>query len=366
MERIPVARPSIGTNERAYVLDAVDTGWISSVGPYISKFEAAFAEQVGAKHAIATVNGTVALHLALMGKNLQPGDEVIIPTVTFIATANAVTYCGAVPVVVDVELPNLNISAQAIEAAITPRTVGIIPVHLFGHPADMDAVNEIAARHGLWVIEDAAESHGALWNGKQAGTLADAAMFSFFGNKIIATGEGGMVTTNDDEMAAHMRLLRGQGMDPGRRYWFIEVGYNYRMTNLQAALGLAQLERLPEFQAQRTVIADTYNSVLSAAGDRLLLPHTDSRASHAHWMYSVYLTEGGEADRDRVMRELDALGIETRPVFYPMHMLPPYRNSNSYPIADTWAVRGISLPTFHDLTVAQVERVAESLLSVLG
>ena len=240
MNRIFVAQPKMAGNERMYVLDCLDTNWISSNGKYIAAFEEAFAKYCGAKHAIAANNGTTALHLALVALDLKPGDEVIIPTVTYIATANAVRYCGATPVLVDVCADTMNINPADIERKITPKTRGIIPVHLYGHPADMDAVNRIATKHGLWVVEDAAEAHGAEVNGKKVGTLGTCATFSFFGNKIITTGEGGMVTTDDDELAAKLRLYRGQGMDPNRRYWFPVVGFNYRMTNIQAAIGLAQ------------------------------------------------------------------------------------------------------------------------------
>ena len=253
MNRIMVAEPTLGGNERKYVLDCLDTNWISSNGKYIGMLESAFAEFCGSKHAIACNNGTTSLHLALVAMGLEPGDEVIIPTVTYIATANCVRYCHATPVLVDVEPGTLNVDPAAIEKAITPKTKGIIPVHLYGYPADMDAINAIAQRHGLFVLEDAAEAHGATIGGRRVGSMGTAASFSFFGNKIVTTGEGGMLTTDDDDLAARMRLLRGQGMDPKRRYWFPVVGYNYRMTNIQAAIGLGQMERVSEKLAKRQI-----------------------------------------------------------------------------------------------------------------
>ncbi|MBY4828856.1 DegT/DnrJ/EryC1/StrS family aminotransferase [Burkholderia dolosa] len=366
MQRIMVAQPKMAGNERKYVLDCLDTNWISSNGKYIPAFEEAFAKFCGVKHAIAANNGTTALHLALVALGLQPGDEVIIPTVTYIATANAVRYCGATPVLVDVDADTMNIDPQDIERKLTARTKGIIPVHLYGHPADMDAVNEIAKTHGLWVVEDAAEAHGAEVRGKRVGGLGNCATFSFFGNKIITTGEGGMVTTNDDELAAKLRLYRGQGMDPKRRYWFPVVGYNYRMTNIQAAIGLAQMEGIDNALAERERLAGWYNEALNQLRDKLVLPAEAPWAKQVFWMYNVFLRDGDEHKRDAVMRGLDEMGIETRPVFYPMHVLPPYMEESTYPIADLWSPRGINLPTHQDLTRADVQRIADSLYQILA
>lgn len=366
MDRIPVAKPKLTGNERRYVLDCLDTNWISSLGKYIGAFEAGFAEFCGVRHAISTNNGTTALHLAMAALGLEAGDEVIVPTVTYIATANAVRYCGATPVFVDV-LPNtLNLDPAQIESKITSRTRGIIPVHLYGHPAEMEAINETAARHGLWVVEDAAEAHGAEIDGRKAGSFGTCGAFSFFGNKIITTGEGGMLTTNDDELAARMRLLRGQGMDPQRRYWFPVVGYNYRMTNIQAAIGLAQLEEIDAALAARRQLAAWYNEALGGLVNHLALPSEVGCAKHAYWMYTVYLIGGGEARRDALMSQLAAQGIETRPVFYPMHVLPPYKCREDFPIADTWAARGINLPTHLDISKDDTIRIAKALAEAIA
>jgi perosamine synthetase len=361
MKKISVAMPTLGGNERIYVLDCIDSNWISSLGKYIGAFEDSFASFCGVNHAIAVNNGTTALHLALVALGLGPGDEVIVPTVTYIATANAVRYCGATPVFADASPGTLNISPEAIGALITPRTKGIIPVHLYGHPADMVAINEIARRHDLWVLEDAAEAHGAEVQGSRVGGLSKCATFSFFGNKIITTGEGGMVTTNDGELADRLRLYRGQGVDPTRRYWFPVVGYNYRMTNIQAALGLAQMERIDQAVEKRDQVASWYTELLSDLGDELMLPQEADWARSVCWMYTVYLREGGQERRDSVMAALDAAGIETRPVFYPMHTLPPYLESRSYPVADLWAARGLNLPTHQELSREDVKRVATGL-----
>lgn len=366
MKRISVAQPKMAGNERRYVLDCLDTNWISSNGKYIVKFEEEFAAFCGVKHAIATNNGTTALHLALVGMGLQAGDEVIIPTVTYIATANAVRYCNGTPVLVDVCADTMNIDPAEIERRITPNTKGIIPVHLYGHPADMDAINTIAQKHGLWVLEDAAEAHGATVGGAKVGSLGTCATFSFFGNKIVTTGEGGMVTTNDDALAARLRLFRGQGMDPDRRYWFPVIGYNYRMTNIQAAIGLAQMEQIQTSLNERQEIAGWYNDLLKDHRDTFVLPIQADGATHVFWMYNIFLREGGEAKRDAVMQHLDHLDIETRPVFYPMHVLPPYKEDTAYPVADLWAAQGINLPTHQDLSRSDVERVVAGLLSAVA
>jgi perosamine synthetase len=366
LNRISIAQPRLAGNERKYVLDCLDTNWISSIGKYIGEFEESFASFCGVKNAIAANNGTTALHLALVALDLQPGDEVLIPTVTYIATANAVRYCGATPVLVDVCADTMNIDPTQIEQRITPRTKGIIPVHLYGHPADMTQINEIADRHRLWVVEDAAEAHGAEVHGRKVGGLGTCATFSFFGNKIITTGEGGMITTNDDALAAKLRLFRGQGMDPKRRYWFPVVGYNYRMTNIQAAIGLAQMETIDQALADRHTLARWYDAALKPLQDQLVLPTQHDWAKQVYWMYNIFLREGDEHRRDAVMRQLDNAGIETRPVFYPMHVLPPYKEDTSYPVADEWAQRGINLPTHQELSQADVTRVAESLAAALA
>ena len=366
MKRISVAEPKLYGNEKTYVLDCLDSTWISSIGKYIGAFEKIFAEFCGVKHAIATNNGTTALHLALVVLGLKPGDEVLIPTVTYIATANAVRYCGATPVLVDVCAETMNIDPLDMERKITSKTRGIIPVHLYGHPAEMGPINDLAKRHGLFVLEDAAEAHGAEYLGEKVGGLGDCATFSFFGNKIVTTGEGGMVTTNDDDLAEKLRLYRGQGMDPKRRYWFPVMGYNYRMTNIQAAIGLAQMENIQIALTERERLARWYDQALAPLSDKIVLPAQASWAKQVYWMYNIFLREGGEKERDAVMQMLDKDGIETRPVFYPMHVLPPYQEEGSYPVADQWAQRGINLPTHQMLTEDDVMRVADRLSAALA
>ena len=365
MDRIPIAKPTLSGNVRKYVLDCLDSTWISSHGRYIEEFENAFARFCGVKYAVATNNGTTALHLALVALGVGPGDEVIVPTVTYVATANAVRYCGARPILVDVAPGTLNIDPSAIEAKLTPNTKGIIPVHLYGHPAEMNAIRAIASRHGLFVLEDAAEAHGAEYQNQRVGSLGDLAAFSFFGNKILTTGEGGMVTTNSLELTAKLRIYRGQGMDPQRRYWFPVVGYNYRMTNIQAAIGLAQTETIEERIEERARLADWYSQGLSTLSGQIILPSQRQAVRHVYWMYTIYLSHGGAERRDAVIQRLDELGIETRPVFHPIHTLPPYREDQLYPIADEWAPRGISLPTHSFLTQDDVARISSGLSTVL-
>lgn len=366
MKRIAVAEPKLDGNEKAYVLDCLETTWISSNGKYIGAFEEAFAKFCNVKHAIATNNGTTALHLALVVLGLKPGDEVIVPTVTYIATANAVRYCGATPVFADVCPGTMNLDPQDIEKRITSKTKGIIPVHLYGHPAEMGPINEIAKRHGLFVVEDAAEAHGAEYLNVKVGGLSDCAIFSFFGNKIVTTGEGGMITTNNDELAEKLRLHRGQGMDPKHRYWFPVVGYNYRMTNIQAAIGLAQMENIGTALADRDRLGRWYDDALQNLAGQIQLPRQSAWARQVYWMYTIFLKNGGEKERDTIMHILDGEGIETRPVFYPMHVLPPYKEEAVYPVADMWAQRGINLPTHQLLTKEDVDRVAKSLAGALA
>lgn len=361
--RIPVAAPVLDGREKEYVLECLSTSWISSNGRFIVEFEKAFADFCGVEHAVATNNGTTALHLALVSLGLKPGDEVIVPTLTYIASANAVRYCGAIPVFVDNHVPNFNMDPDAIQAKITGRTKGILPVDLFGHPVDLDPILQIAENNDLFVLEDAAEAVGARYKGRRLGGHGTCATFSFFGNKIITTGEGGMVTTNDGELAARLRLFRGQGMDPQQRYWFPVIGYNYRMTNIAAAIGLAQLERVDLHLAKRKLIAEGYNRRLTRYSDRFLLPTAEAWADHAYWMYTIILRESLMVDRDEVMRDLDEVGIETRPVFWPMHVLPPYRDTTgeAFPCAEFCSSRGISLPTHGLLTENDLDRVVDAL-----
>jgi perosamine synthetase len=364
--RISVAQPCLNGNEKVYVARCLDSTWISAIGEYLLAFEREFARYCGAKYAVATCNGTTALHLALVALGIGPGDSVIVPTLTYVATANAVGYCGATPILVDCVEHTYNIDPAQIEAKIRPDTKAIIVVHLYGHPVDMDPILEIARRRNLIVVEDAAEAHGAEYKGRRVGNLGRCGVFSFFGNKIITTGEGGMIVTDDEALASKMRIIGGQGQDPKRRYWFPMVGYNYRMTNVAAAIGLAQLERIDEALATRARLSEWYREALAPLDDVIERPATEDWARHAFWMYTVKLRSGGEPERDKLMAALNADGIETRPVFYPMHLLPMYEApSEAYPVATRCALRGLNLPTHAFVTREDVDRIARSLRAAL-
>ena len=357
---IPVAVPNFIGNEKKYVNDCLDTTWVSSVGKYIGEFESRFAEYMGSGHALAVCNGTVALHLPLLALGVGPGDEVIVPSFTYIATANAVRYCGAVPVLADCLEDTWDIDPADIEKKITPSTKGIIAVHLYGNPCDMDSIAEIAKKHGLFVLEDAAECHGAVYKGRKAGATGDAGTFSFFGNKLITTGEGGMVVTDNDDLAAKMRILKGQGMDPNRRYWFTEVGYNYRMTNIEAAIGLAQLENIAVHIAARRKVAQWYIDELRGLEDYISFQRETPGAETVWWMFSVRLKERVSIGRDEMMLRLKEMGIETRPLFYPMHVMPPYYDPNAgCPVSEAVAYSGFNLPTFGALQREDVHYICD-------
>jgi perosamine synthetase len=360
---LPVAAPMLVGNEKKYVLDCLESTWISSGGKYTESFEVAFAQFCGVQHAVSCCNGTVALHLALMALGVQSGDEVIVPSLTFVATANAVTYCGARPVFVDCDRDTWTMDPSTIEAKITPRTKGIVVVHLYGHPADMDSIQSIARRHQLFVVEDAAEAHGALYKGRRVGSLGNIGTFSFYGNKIITTGEGGMVVTDDPAMAGKVRQLSGRWTQHDTPYWTPIIGYNYRMTDVAAAIGLAQLEQAEWHLKRRREIGACYREELLAI-PWVVAQAEREWATHAYWMVSVMLADDVGVERDDVIRTLLEWGIETKPVFYPLHLLPPYRaegGTDDIPVASRIAARGITLPTWGGLTSDDVQRVCLAL-----
>ena len=343
---IPVACPVFIGNEKKYVMECIESGWISSLGKYIEAFEETFLSFCNTRHAISCSNGTVALHLALLAYDIGSGDEIIVPTLTYVAVANAVTYCGARPVFVDSEAETWNIDPKQIEKKISHKTKGIIVVHLYGHPVNMEPIIKIAKKHDLFVVEDAAEAHGALYKNRVVGSIGDIGTFSFFGNKIVTTGEGGMVVTNNDKLAEKIRFLKGQGVDPGRRYWFPIIGYNYRMTNIQAAIGLAQLEKFSWHLSKRREIANMYYKYLDELTGFIELPVEKEWARHSFWMFSILLRDSVKVSRDEFMQLLEKDGIETRPIFYPMHILPPYEEKAvNFPVATRVASRGLNLPT---------------------
>ncbi len=362
MDFIPVCEPNLSGREREYVLDCIDSGWISSRGKYVPLFEDAVAKAAGTRHAVAVCNGTVALHLALVTLGIGPGDEVVVPSLTFIATANAVAYTGARPVFVDSDPRTWNLDPSKLEATITPRTRAIIPVHLYGHPCDMDAIFDIARPRGIPVIEDAAEAIGSRYKGKPAGSVGAMAVFSFFGNKTVTTGEGGALVTDDARLADRARLLKGQGMSLTRYYFFETLGYNYRMTNIQAALGLAQMEKLDFYLGRKREMASQYTSLLSRARG-LTLPVEEPYAFNSYWLYSILVGKMFGKSRDGLMEHLKERGIETRRFFYPCHAMPAFQGlSKGLPVAERLSEEGLSLPSSTKLTALQVEYIARAIL----
>lgn len=358
---IPVAEPLFQGNELKYLADCISTGWISSVGKYVKQFEEGFAAYIGCKYGVAVHTGTAALHLALAALGIGHGDEVIIPTLTFAATANAVLYTGAKPILVDVEEDTWNIDPQVIEDQVSENTKAIIPVHLYGHPCDLDKVLDIAQNHNLAVIEDAAEAHGAEYKGKKVGGAGTVGCFSFFGNKIITTGEGGVCLCNDAVVAEKIAKLRDHGMTKDKKYWHDEVGFNYRMTNLQAAVGVAQLERIDWFLARKRKNAELYNHYLSDVVG-LILPTEKEWAKSVFWMYSILLRKDYyQISRDNLIASLKKEGIESRPVFYPLHKMPPYKQNGSFTNAELISSSGLSLPSSVTLQDEDIQYVCETI-----
>ncbi len=368
---IPVCEPTLQGNELKYVTDTIKTGWISSAGSYLQKFEQKFAEYCTVKHGVSCCNGTVAIHLAIEALGIGPGDEVIIPTFTMAASCNGVIYAGAKPVLVDSELDTWNIDIDKIEDKITPRTKAIMVVHTYGHPVDMDKVKRIADKHNLYIIEDAAEAHGAEYKGRKTGSLSDIAAFSFYANKIITTGEGGMVVTNNDKWAEEMKKLRNHyfGMP---RFIHPKVGYNYRLTNLQAAIGLAQLERIEELVNARRKNAQLYNQLLVNVKGMTTPPEAEW-AKNVYWMYGVLVQDSFGKTMPQLREGLDKLGVETRTFFIGMHKQPMYLNSpklnypdvtGNYPCSDELERKGFYLPSSSHLTKEQIEFIVEKIKEV--
>jgi perosamine synthetase len=362
---LPVSQPSLNGNELRYVTDCIASNWISSIGPYVRKFEEAFAQSAGCEFGIACSSGTAALHLILAALGIGADDEVIIPAFTMIATANSVGYTGASPVLVDAEPETWNIDVAQIESKITARTKAISVVHTYGHPADMAPLLEIARKHGLFVVEDAAEAHGAQYRGQPVGGIGDAAAFSFYGNKILTTGEGGMVTTNNAELALIVRRLRDHSFSDDHHFWHKYRGFNYRMTNLQAAVGLAQTEQLGEFVEKRRLNAALYEERLRDIGG-LTLPVERGDVRNVFWMYSILVEDGFGCSRDELRRRLARRGIETRTMFVPMHLQPVYfekYRGQRFPVAESLCRRGMYLPSSTALTEEDIDFVAGEIRS---
>lgn len=367
MEFIPVCEPTLGEKELEYVTDAVKSGWISSAGKYIKEFEEKFSAYCGVKHGVACSNGTVALHLAIEALGIGKGDEVIIPTFTMAASCNAVIYAGAKPVLIDSELNTWNMDISTIEAKITPKTKAIMVVHTYGHPVDMDKISEIAKKHGLFVIEDAAEAHGAEYKGRKAGSLSDVACFSFYANKIITTGEGGMVVTDNDHIAEEMRKLRNHFFGKPR-FLHNKVGFNYRLTNVQAAMGLAQLEKIDELVDARRKNAKLYTQLLSDIPG-IVMPKEEPWAKNVYWMYGILITPEFGMSMASLREKLLERGIDTRTFFIGMHKQPAYHGddprfpdcSGMFIGSDTLEERGLYLPSSSHLKEEQIRFIVANI-----
>ncbi len=360
MYKFPVYQPSLKGNERKYVNDCLDDNWLTWQGKYVREFEQSFAKYIGADYASTTCNATVALHIALLALGIGPGDEVIVPTLTYIASVNAIVYCGATPVFADSDKNTWQIDPQEVIKKITPYTKAIMAVHIYGHPCEMDDLKEIAQNNNIALIEDSAESFGSKYKDKFTGTIGDIGVFSFFGNKTITTGEGGMVVSNNKTLIDRVNLFKGQGLARHREYWHEITGFNYRMTNIAAAIGLAQLERADEIIDKKRQIADWYFEML---GDLPLTFHNPvGDVRHTYWMFTILAQTPQERNRLReFMKEND---IETRPVFHPVHTMPMYaENYQQFKVAEDLGWRGINLPSYPDLSYEDVSEIVSVIRS---
>jgi perosamine synthetase len=371
-----VSQPVLDGNEAKYLAECIESGWVSSDGPFVRKFEDGIATFVGQRYGVAVANGSVALDVAVKALRIGPGDEVILPTFTIIACAAAIVRAGATPVVIDSDPVTWNIDPAQIESKITPRTKAIMAVHIYGLPVDMDPVADIAKRHGLKIIEDSAEQIGQDYRShmgkrRQVGSFGDIATFSFYPNKHVTTGEGGMVLTNDTALAERCRDLRNLCFGKTRRFVHEELGWNFRMSNLQAAVGVAQLEKLPQTIEKKRCIGGWYDELLADVVDLERLPARTEYADNIHWVYGVVLKDRVPFDAEEAMRRMAAQGIGTRPFFWPMHEQPALRNmglfnGESCPVAERIARRGFYIPSGVALTHKQAIEVCQALRRILA
>ena len=367
---IPVNEPLLDGNEKKFLAECIDSGWISSEGPFVRKFEELFAARAGRRYGIAVTNGTAALDLAVTALHIRAGDEVILPALTIISCINQIVRAGAKPVLVDHDPMTWNMEVKSIEAKITPRTKAIMVVHIYGLPVDMDPILSLAKRHGLSILEDAAEMHGQTYRGRPCGSFGDISTFSFYPNKLITTGEGGMIVTDSDKLVAECRSLRNLCFQNEKRFVHKRLGWNVRMTNMQAALGLAQLERMDEFIARKRRMGHRYTELFSSiSGIELPLARTEY-AENIYWVYGLVLKEEVPFDAEEAMRRLHAKGIGTRPFFWPTHKQPVFQESGlfsgeAYPVSERLGLRGFYVPSGLALTDSQMDSVAEALSQVM-
>ena len=362
--KIELDAPNVGELEKEYLSRAIDSGYVSTYGPFVPEFEEKFAKYLGAKRAASTQSGTAAIHVSLHELGIGPGDEVIVPVLTFVATVNPVMYVGATPVFVDVDPKTWNIDPSEIKKVITPKTKVIIPVHLYGSPANMEEIMYISEKYGIPVVEDATESLGAKFRGKYTGTFGKFGCFSFNGNKIITTGGGGMIVTGDEKAADHIKFLVNQARDPSKGYYHSEVGFNYRMTNLEASLGLAQFERLGEFLEKKRAFNRIYRESLSEIVE---FQEEYEGAESSWWLTSIKLPDSVQISVEDLQKKLKEKGIPTRRIFMPIVEFPPYRKfrkgdyNNAYEIYE----RGLNLPSSTVNTYGTAKSVAEEIYNVL-
>lgn len=355
-QHMALAQPQLNGNEYKYLMDAFLSTWISSTGKYVTQFEERFSKYCGVRYGIATSNGTTALHLALTALGIGEGDEVIVPDITFAATVNAVIYTGATPVIVDIEEDSWCIDPKEIEKAVTQKTKAVIPVHIYGQPCNMERISDIARKYNLYIIEDCAEAHGAEWDGRKVGSFGIISCFSFFGNKVITTGEGGMCVTNSEELNEKMRILRDHGMSRERKYYHEVVGFNYRMTNLQAAIGLAQLEHIDEILDWRYSLEEEYQKVfLEIQGVQMQRNDFKDRKKIA-WLVSVLVDE---AKREGVLQKLKENNIDARPFFTPLSEMEIYREyAKNCVVSKRISRMGLNLPTTYEMNEDKIKRIA--------
>ncbi len=369
---ISVNEPLVLEKEAKYVNEAVKSGWISSTGKFVRSFERQFAAYVGRSEGISVSNGTSALILAIRALNLPEGSEVILPSFTIISCALACIYNNLIPVFVDSEKETWNIDVSKIEEKITHQTKAIMPVHIYGHPVDMDVILAIAKKHNLFVVEDFAEAIGSEYKGTKCGGFGDISCVSFYANKVITTGEGGMCLTDDEELAERLRRLRNLAFSPNERFVHYELGFNFRLTNIQAAIGLAQLERIEEHVKKKIWIGKTYNALLAPLQKKgiLQLPAEKEWALNTYWMYGVVLNRDAGPDAKTVMNHLAENGVQTRPFFYPLHKQPAFEKFKWYreetlPVSENLYKYGFYLPTGLTLNQKSIERVAAVLKAAL-
>ena len=367
VRKFPILQPDIGDEEINNLLECANTGWISSQGRFIKEFEVGFSGYLNGGHAVAVSSGTAALQLGMLALDIGANDEVIVPNFTFGASINAIIHVGAIPVLVDVDPETWTLSLKAIEAAINKNTKAIMPVHLYGQSAHIDEINKIAKNNNLHIVEDCAEALGGTYKKRLIGRDGDATCFSFFANKLITTGEGGMVVFKDKKTADKAKIMRDHGMSPQKKYWHEFAGVNFRMTNMQASIGVAQLKKINNFLLKRKNVFQRYDKNFKSNSQLLLLPK-NSWSENSYWLYTLVVSEFTEKKRDKLLKALSDRGIDARPGFYPLHKMPPYQkysNGSDYPISSFLGTSTINLPSSPGLTFDEIDHIAQIVINEL-